>query len=397
MNNNSWKLQCLVFFLCLVSLWNFLNNAVLPALQFRGVDFKGYYDFAVNLDPRTADQPVPWFLYFPLWGLLFKPLTWFAYTAAKNLWVAMNIFMVLGIILTGGYLLSSEKRFIHSRFREWGFLSLLLLNYPPLWVTIKNGQINLVVLTLLISSFLAWKEKHSILAGILLAFAISTRYTPAIFLLFWCLKKEYKVCLSTLLASCVICILSVGLLGWKVHWDYWILFKHYAAYTQVHPNLYGNVTLFSLLSNLKNMGYLPAGFSPMAGQIGFSLLLLVAVTVVSIRISQRQQKPSLIEYGLWATVLPLISYFGENHHYLFALIGFMGGWEFKQRFGVRPALFVLLFCWLGVGMVYHAQNMGVSKYAGLYLNYLDGCFILGSALILCYLTYRFRSQKKRGI
>jgi hypothetical protein len=369
-------------------------NGIVPAFAFRGVDFKGYYDFAVNLDPRTADQPVPWFLYFPLWGILFKPFACLSYPVAKNLWVATNILFTMGIIFAGGYLLSPGKGRFSFRVWEWGFLSILFFSYPPLWVTIKNGQINLLVLALLAGSFLAWRYNYSVLAGIFLAFAISTRYTPAIFLIFWLLKKEYKVCLSTLLALLVIGILSVGLLGWKVHQDYWILFKHYAAYTQTHPNLYGNVTLFSLLSNLKNSGYLPAGFSPMAGQMVFTISLLMAVVCISFKLTRLNQKPSLIEYGLWATVLPLISYFGENHHYIFALLGFMGGWELKQRFEYRPALILLVGCWLGTGLVYHAQNMGISILNGPYLNYLDGFFILGSAVILCYLTYRFRSPIK---
>ncbi len=393
-NSNQKKIRLTLTILVLISLANYILNALLPALQFRGVDFQAYYDFACMPDPRIADQPIPWFLYFPIWGVFFKPFSWFSYGIAKNIWVILNTLMAGGFIWGGGYLLNEKNSLPLSRIYTWSFLAVLVLNYPPLWVTLKNGQINLLVLICLGASFGAWKKGYPLWAGFFLALAISTRYTPGIFLLYWVIKKEYKLCLSTLGTLGVLFILSIIVLGWKVHLDYWILFKHYAAYTQVHYNLYGNITLYSLLSNLKGDVYLPGFISPMAGQVSFSIVLLGTAIMLSLRQARMKAVPTLLEYGLWATILPLISYFGENHHYTFALLGFMGAWEVLTQKEFRSALGLLLTGWLGTGLVFHAQNMGITRFCTQYFNYLDGLFILGSSLVLCYLTYRFRSPIK---
>ena len=80
------------------------------------------------------------------------------------------------------------------------FLSaILLLSLRPILGDLHHGNINLLILFLIVAMFQAWRQGHDVLAGLLLGLAISYKVTPALFIPYFVYKRSWRTVGSTLL------------------------------------------------------------------------------------------------------------------------------------------------------------------------------------------------------
>jgi len=314
-------IKVILAFMVLVSIWNIVTNGFIQSIASQGVDFIVYYNFSLNPDPRVAHTDHPWFLYFPSWSIFFRPFLLFSFPVAKNIWVLINGLIITGFICCTGCLVPSE-----GKSSKWFWMTigcLLALNFPPLWVTVQNGQINLLVLGLVTASFLARQKGWIRTAGICLGLAITTRYTPAFLLLYWFISKEYRVIFWSLLTVGVQVILSLMVLGWQVHIDYFLLGQHYSRYVLSHPNYFGNVSFYSLMCNLREWGYLPRKFPVLPVHYLWALFAATMTGTVAYLSQKNKTSPQQNTFGLFMVALPLLSFFGETHQYTITLPGLL--------------------------------------------------------------------------
>ena len=81
------------------------------------------------------------------------------------------------------------------------FLSaVLLLSLRPILGDLHHGNINLLILFLIVAMFQAWRQGHDVLAGLLLGLAISYKVTPALFVPYFVYKRSWRTVGATLLA-----------------------------------------------------------------------------------------------------------------------------------------------------------------------------------------------------
>jgi alpha-1,2-mannosyltransferase len=74
-----------------------------------------------------------------------------------------------------------------------------LFSFYPIISTLHNGQVNLIILALLVLTwFLLKDKKHPALVALPLALAIILKLYPAVFLLYFLIKKQYKALFWTL-------------------------------------------------------------------------------------------------------------------------------------------------------------------------------------------------------
>ena len=64
---------------------------------------------------------------------------------------------------------------------------------------LHHGNINLLILFLIVAMFQAWREGYDGLAGLLLGLAISYKVTPALFIPYFIYKRSWRTVGSTLL------------------------------------------------------------------------------------------------------------------------------------------------------------------------------------------------------
>jgi hypothetical protein len=166
------------------------------------------------------------------------------------------------------------------------------------------------------------------------------------------------------------------------------LTRHYADYVKIHYNYFGNVTFYSFLCNLKAQGLLPANFPALQAQFIFSFSLALVAIVVLYRLRKSAMQQNLLWYGGWLSVLPLLSYFGENHHYTFVLIGLAGWLQYPGLFQHRNYSIALVTGWLLVYLGFYFQELGVTFGPSFYVNYLDGFGVL--LMVITFLTAGWR-------
>ena len=142
-----------------------------------------YSDEFVNLVPGT---PLP-FLYPPLSAILFVPVYLLGWHAAKVVVVAGSLAALCVTTLL-------VARRIHGR---TGFAVLAGLAVAALWVlfepvrkTIGFGQINLILMGLVAADCLLPRTRWP--RGLLLGLAIAIKLTPAVFVLFFLIKRQYR-------------------------------------------------------------------------------------------------------------------------------------------------------------------------------------------------------------
>ena len=174
----------LLVLIFILSIANFVVNTLLPALRLDSYDFNVYYDYSRYENPKFFDTGQPRFVYLPLWAVIFKPFTLFSISTAKNIWIITNALLLALFIHIGQKWCRKMSPPIHPFFYPT-LITFLVLTFTPVSLTINYGQINIVIVLLLFYSFYAFQERKLFLSGIALALAISTRYTPVIFLLYW--------------------------------------------------------------------------------------------------------------------------------------------------------------------------------------------------------------------
>jgi alpha-1,2-mannosyltransferase len=77
--------------------------------------------------------------------------------------------------------------------------AILLLSLRPILGDLHHGNINLLILFLIVAMFQAWREGHDIVAGLLLGLAISYKVTPALLLPYFAYKRSWRMVGGTLL------------------------------------------------------------------------------------------------------------------------------------------------------------------------------------------------------
>ena len=193
--------------------WRTINNFVI-AVDHGDVLFGDlttfYYPMAQNI--LSAKLPVPGYYYSAFFALLISPLGNVSLSQAKWIWgIAQVIFAGSLAIISGTKLLEL------SRSNKIFFIFLFLTSFPFLH-NFKWGQISALMTLCILATMWLYKNEYSILAGVLLAFAVSVKYYPIFFIVYPLLKKDYRFLiafgLSALTFFAVIPSIVLGPLEW---------------------------------------------------------------------------------------------------------------------------------------------------------------------------------------
>jgi alpha-1,2-mannosyltransferase len=70
--------------------------------------------------------------------------------------------------------------------------AILILSLRPILGDLHHGNINLLILFLIVAMFHAWRQGYDALAGMLLGLAISYKVTPALFIFYFAYKRSWR-------------------------------------------------------------------------------------------------------------------------------------------------------------------------------------------------------------
>lgn len=166
------------------------------------------------------------FTYPPLSAVVFAPFAWLPLSVASL--VMTSITLVLLVVSTVIVLTRldvwrespaiSDPAWLRRTFLALAIVALAVSHLEPLRANFEFGQINVVLMTLVIADCVPrhtpWPR------GILLGLAIALKLTPAVFLVYFVLRRDTRAACVSLISFVAATILGF-LLAWRDSWEYW--------------------------------------------------------------------------------------------------------------------------------------------------------------------------------
>jgi alpha-1,2-mannosyltransferase len=173
--------------------------------------------------PAGLDLP---FTYPPLAAIVFCPFAWMGMPTASVVITVVNLLVLIVavfMLLTSLDVWSASYRLSGPAWMRRLWLALAVVAASTIWLEpIKSnfafGQINVVLMTLVIADCLPRRTTWP--RGLLLGAGIALKLTPAVFLLYFLLRRDSRAVL-TALASFAAATAAGFLLAWGDSWEYW--------------------------------------------------------------------------------------------------------------------------------------------------------------------------------
>lgn len=238
------------------------------------------------------------------------PATLFFY-AFKLLPVDASEFVFTGLSITSLFISTLLLfRLTHQKPKFYLLLpiSYLLLRFNPTRLTLTLGQINLIVLLLILLAFY-FSKKRQFISGITLALAFIFKFTPIFLLLFFILKKQGKVILGFIDTVILLHFLAILAFGWNLTGYY---------YLEVLPKLLTQTGLYTA-----QLTYMNQSLTALLGRLGIfdlyhTLIKLAAILPLLWLLSRRRL--DFTTYALFLMFMTIfLPTFAWQHHYVFLI------------------------------------------------------------------------------
>ena len=176
--------------------------------------------FATQIDGTVLP-----FTYPPIAAVIFTPLTWVSLdtasivlTIVSALLLTVSLTLVLsrlGVTLALGYGPQWWRRAVVATALVAAAIS---LDAEPLWANFDFGQVNVVLMTLVLADCLPRRTPWP--RGLLLGVAVAMKLTPAVFVLYFLVRRDGRAALTTT-ASFLATTLAGFAMAWSDSWQYW--------------------------------------------------------------------------------------------------------------------------------------------------------------------------------
>ncbi|HUS71191.1 MAG TPA: glycosyltransferase family 87 protein [Anaerolineae bacterium] len=334
----------------LLGLWRFASVA---HLSWMGVapDLANNYHTAVVLRSggMIYDVQAPLFTGYdnpPLTAILTTPLTLLDLQSSIRLFFGLNTLLLATSV---ALIFITRKEYLLT-YPYWMIAVALVLNLDPVLDSLLLGQLDAVILLLIVTSFYAYRQGRDLVAGSSLGLATMIKFSPFLLILYFLLKKQLRVFASAVAATLVIGILSLTLAGFDVH-------KVFVA--EVLPTLLAGSAQMDnqSLNGFFNRLFLNGKFItdlmevppiPQARllTLGSSILLVgIAAFLVHKNLASRTGTRFDLEFSLIVVALPLLSSIAWHHYMTWYVLPFLVLLNPKLRVGLgkraRPAMVVL--------------------------------------------------------
>ncbi|OBB03309.1 MULTISPECIES: glycosyltransferase 87 family protein [Mycolicibacterium] len=182
-----------------------------------------YADGAIFHTQGGLDLP---FTYPPLAAIMFAPFAWLSLPAASVAITATTLLLLIVsmvIVLTRFNVwpdttITSEPAWLRRCWLAAALVAPAVIWLEPIRSNFEFGQINVVLMTLVVADCVPRRTPWP--RGVLLGLAIALKLTPAVFLLYFLLRRDIHTLLRTAAAT-VVATLAGFVLAWTDSIEYW--------------------------------------------------------------------------------------------------------------------------------------------------------------------------------
>jgi hypothetical protein len=192
----------------------FAVRGTLAAWSANGSDFTIYYEAGRALIEGRNPNRVFGFIYLPFFALCMAPLALLPYKVAAAVWQAASFAVLVWI-----------TRALVRLVRADGLAAPAWLEWAPLVCVLRlvdsnfgNGQVNLIVLGVVLLGVRAWIEARPVRAGAWLGFASALKLLPAFLGIVLVARRAWRAC-AVLVATALLCVFVVPSIapGWSTN------------------------------------------------------------------------------------------------------------------------------------------------------------------------------------
>jgi alpha-1,2-mannosyltransferase len=256
------------------------------------------------------------FTYPPLAAIVFCPFAWLHMPAAS---VAITLLTLVLLVVSTAIVLTRLDVWNTSALvpgpgwlRRW-WLAVVIVAPAAIWLepissNFDFGQINVVLMTLVIADCVPRRTPWP--RGLLLGLGIALKLTPAVFLLYFLVRRDFRSAL-TALTSFVAATLIGFVLAWSDSWEYWTHTVHHtdrigSAALNTDQNIAGALARIGLGEHLRFLLWVVL------------CLAVLALTVWAMRRVLQAGEPTLavICVALFGLMVSPVSW---SHHWVWAL------------------------------------------------------------------------------
>jgi alpha-1,2-mannosyltransferase len=263
--------------------------------------------------PIGLDLP---FTYPPLAAIMFCPFAWMHMPVASLAITALTLVLLVGstvIVLTRLDVWSTSTTLPGPAWLRRCWLAVVVTAAATMWLepissNFAFGQINVVLMTLVIADCVPRRTPWP--RGLLLGLGIALKLTPAVFLLYFLLRRDNRAALTSL-ASFVGATLLGFALAWNDSWEYWTRTVAHTdrigeAALNTDQNIAGALARLGLTEQQRFLLWVAAS------------LLVLALTVWAMRRVLRADEPALavVCVALFGLVVSPVSW---SHHWVWVL------------------------------------------------------------------------------
>jgi alpha-1,2-mannosyltransferase len=256
------------------------------------------------------------FTYPPLAAIVFCPFSWLHMPIASvaiTLLTSALLIVSTTLVLTGLDVWSASAVVPGPAWLRRLWLAVFIAAAASIWLepitsNFAFGQINVVLMTLVIADCVPRRTPWP--RGLLLGLGIALKLTPAVFLLYFLLRRDNRAAL-TALASFAGATLVGFVLAWNDSWDYW-------THTVLHTDRIGETALNTDQNIAGALARLGLGEHDRFPLWVAACLLVLAATIWAMRRVLRagERTLALVCVALFGLVVSPVSW---SHHWVWVL------------------------------------------------------------------------------
>lgn len=292
------------------------------------------------------------FTYPPLAAIVFCPFAWLQMPAASIAITALTLMLLIAstvMLLTRLEVWETSPVLPGPAWLRRCWLAMAItaaaIWLEPIRSNFAFGQINVVLMTLVIADCVPRRTPWP--RGLMLGLAIALKLTPAVFLLYFVLRRDFRTTL-TAVTSFVACTLAGFALAWHDSWEYWTHTVHNtdrigAATLNTNQNIAGLLARWGIGEHDRSPLWV-------AGCLG-----VLALTVWAMRRVLRANEPMLAVtcVALFGLVVSPISW---SHHWVWilpaVLVTGVLGWQRRNlTLGVVSTVGVAVMVWTPIDLL----------------------------------------------
>lgn len=211
-----------IFFFILFSIVYFYNHKY-RAVRKNYSDFRCFYTAGQRmLDRRDIyvahDKEAAEFRYAPIFALLMSAFALMDIDKADSAWFIVNyLLLILSVVLLIRMLIRERLSLKSCAYLAF-LLALGTLRF--IFPNFDNGQSNILMMSAIIAGLYYISRGREAAGGIILAFSILIKYTPAIFIPYFFFRKKIKAAFAVILGVAIYLFLPALFIGVKTNFYY---------------------------------------------------------------------------------------------------------------------------------------------------------------------------------